>query len=165
MRTASLLSSALLLLCACNSPKEAANGKERGPCYGNNSCDDGLSCYSDLCVNAPDLSAQRDNQTEITELRAKLEKAEFMIESLKRSLVYEEEGSQPSHDDRDLGIPSIKDPFAITTTKPKPNPKTKRTMHQEGRDVLNPFEESETRDKAPNDPCIERPNLPECMLD
>jgi hypothetical protein len=28
-------------------------GKERGPCYGNKTCDQGLVCLSDLCVRPP----------------------------------------------------------------------------------------------------------------
>lgn len=31
----------------------AAAGKERGPCYGNGTCDQGLTCLSQLCVVPP----------------------------------------------------------------------------------------------------------------
>jgi hypothetical protein len=31
----------------------AEPGKERGPCYGNRTCDEGLVCLSDLCVAPP----------------------------------------------------------------------------------------------------------------
>lgn len=33
--------------------KRAAEGKERGDCYGNHTCDPGLVCLSDLCVRPP----------------------------------------------------------------------------------------------------------------
>jgi hypothetical protein len=40
------------VLMACNSAgsKTPAPGSERGACYGNGTCDDGLSCLSDRCV-------------------------------------------------------------------------------------------------------------------
>lgn len=40
------------VLMACNSAgsKPPAPGSERGACYGNGTCDDGLSCLSDRCV-------------------------------------------------------------------------------------------------------------------
>jgi hypothetical protein len=41
----------------------AAAGKERGPCYGNGTCDKGLVCLSDLCVAPPaaDCAAVADH--------------------------------------------------------------------------------------------------------
>jgi hypothetical protein len=35
---------------ASDGPPGAAAGTERGPCYGNGTCNAGLSCMSDLCV-------------------------------------------------------------------------------------------------------------------
>lgn len=32
-------------------PFAPSEGEERGPCYGNNTCDDGLICRSDLCID------------------------------------------------------------------------------------------------------------------
>lgn len=34
-------------------PKGPPTGTERGPCYGNNTCNEGLTCASDLCVKLP----------------------------------------------------------------------------------------------------------------
>lgn len=36
-----------------NGPGGVADGKERGACYGNGTCDQGLVCYSALCVRPP----------------------------------------------------------------------------------------------------------------
>lgn len=49
---------ALVLLAACakqqaDSTTTVAAGAERGPCYGNGTCNDGLICLSDLCVRPP----------------------------------------------------------------------------------------------------------------
>lgn len=41
-----------LLLCSCAS-KEKDPGTEGGPCYGNGTCNAGLSCASNLCVRIP----------------------------------------------------------------------------------------------------------------
>jgi hypothetical protein len=42
---------AALVAAACNSAGSApAPGTERGACYGNGTCDDGLTCLSDRCV-------------------------------------------------------------------------------------------------------------------
>jgi len=38
------------LLASCSG--KPATGAERGPCYGNGTCDDGLVCLSELCVDA-----------------------------------------------------------------------------------------------------------------
>jgi hypothetical protein len=59
------LSLAFILLfvsCGEDSKKIAqkAEGSEGGPCYGNKTCDDGLTCVSDLCV---DLSEVTDKDT------------------------------------------------------------------------------------------------------
>lgn len=35
-------------------------GDERGPCYGNHTCNDGLACLSDVCVRIPDASVDGD---------------------------------------------------------------------------------------------------------
>src|SRR5688572_29299388 len=51
----------VLIACAldagCQSPSKSdttpSAGKERGPCYGNGTCDDGLVCLSKLCVAPP----------------------------------------------------------------------------------------------------------------
>jgi hypothetical protein len=41
-------------LAGCNSGGgEAKEGSERGPCYGNGTCNDGLVCLSELCVRPP----------------------------------------------------------------------------------------------------------------
>jgi hypothetical protein len=42
---------------------KAATGSENGPCYGNNTCNAGLACLSNVCVNpgvSPDLSTSMD---------------------------------------------------------------------------------------------------------
>lgn len=44
---------------ACSSPSIPA-GTERGPCYGNGTCNAGLVCLSDLCVRAPASDAGAD---------------------------------------------------------------------------------------------------------
>lgn len=31
-------------------------GEERGPCYGNDTCNKGLTCLSQVCVNQPDAA-------------------------------------------------------------------------------------------------------------
>jgi len=49
---AALLSLALLLV-ACATGEKAA-GTTGGPCYPNNTCQAGLTCYSGLCVKVPD---------------------------------------------------------------------------------------------------------------
>jgi hypothetical protein len=38
------------LTVACGSPPSIPDGQERGPCYGNGTCDQGLSCLSQVCV-------------------------------------------------------------------------------------------------------------------
>jgi hypothetical protein len=49
----------LLAVAACSKergaegPDGVADGHERGPCYGNGTCDQGLVCYSELCVRPP----------------------------------------------------------------------------------------------------------------
>lgn len=48
-----LAAAAVAALAACGADGPAA-GSERGPCYGNGSCDDGLVCASDHCVKSPD---------------------------------------------------------------------------------------------------------------
>lgn len=48
---------ALLLVLACgedDEPKACVTGTERCACYGNDTCDPGLACYSHLCVNETD---------------------------------------------------------------------------------------------------------------
>lgn len=40
----------LVLLCACSSEIAPEPGTERGPCYGNGTCNSGLVCASDICV-------------------------------------------------------------------------------------------------------------------
>ena len=55
MRTssASCVYLAILLLAGCGMPA----GSERGACYGNGTCDTGLTCLSGLCVRAGDVGA------------------------------------------------------------------------------------------------------------
>jgi sugar lactone lactonase YvrE len=43
---------AVLAAVACSSGDKYPQGAERGPCYPNNTCNAGLTCYSDRCVNA-----------------------------------------------------------------------------------------------------------------
>ena len=43
---------AILAAVACSSGDKYPQGAERGPCYPNNTCNAGLTCYSDRCVNA-----------------------------------------------------------------------------------------------------------------
>jgi hypothetical protein len=44
----------VLLLAACDkAPASGPQGKERGDCYGNGTCDVGLTCLSNLCVRPP----------------------------------------------------------------------------------------------------------------
>jgi len=45
----------LVATAACR--KAVPDGSERGPCYGNHTCDPGLACLSDLCVRAPGLGS------------------------------------------------------------------------------------------------------------
>lgn len=42
----------LLVAAACSKDK-GGTGKERGPCYGNKTCDTGLVCLSEICVRPP----------------------------------------------------------------------------------------------------------------
>ncbi|MCA9674112.1 MAG: hypothetical protein KC464_03640, partial [Myxococcales bacterium] len=47
---------ACVLLVACNKAGgdgATGQGKERGACYGNGTCDDGLQCMSEVCVRPP----------------------------------------------------------------------------------------------------------------
>jgi hypothetical protein len=57
MRVPLLVVVVVLSSLACNtsrsSPPGPAPGTERGACYGNRTCNDGLSCLSDLCVRPP----------------------------------------------------------------------------------------------------------------
>src|SRR6185295_1078900 len=39
-----------LVLAGCGGGGGKATGTEGGPCYGNKTCNTGLTCYSDLCV-------------------------------------------------------------------------------------------------------------------
>jgi hypothetical protein len=53
MRVIIWMTLALLAGCqqqAATGAAATAAGKERGPCYGNGTCDQGLQCLSDLCV-------------------------------------------------------------------------------------------------------------------
>lgn len=51
----------LAIAAACssnsNTPSGHATGTEKGPCYGNGTCNSGLVCLSNLCVAPPDGSA------------------------------------------------------------------------------------------------------------
>jgi hypothetical protein len=53
-----VLASTLLLHCSGQTTQDAFGdggpnaGQERGPCYGNNTCNAGLTCLSNVCVNA-----------------------------------------------------------------------------------------------------------------
>ena len=40
----------LALLFVCSTSHESRTGHERGPCYGNKTCDTGLVCLSEVCV-------------------------------------------------------------------------------------------------------------------
>lgn len=57
MRTYALVFASLAT--ACSGPSIPA-GTERGPCYGNGTCNAGLVCLSDLCVSAPTSDAGVD---------------------------------------------------------------------------------------------------------
>lgn len=46
-----VLASLLVLASACGPDDETPTGAETGPCYPNATCDMGLSCESDLCVD------------------------------------------------------------------------------------------------------------------
>src|SRR5437764_14797354 len=49
-----LVAALTALACTKSSGSDApAAGKERGACYGNHTCDQGLQCLSDLCVRPP----------------------------------------------------------------------------------------------------------------
>ena len=56
----------VLALAACAQGK-AADGAERGRCYGNGTCDEGLLCLSDVCVRPPpaDCSAVAEALTSL----------------------------------------------------------------------------------------------------
>ncbi len=45
----------LVVTAACRT--SVPDGAERGPCYGNHTCDPGLACLSDLCVRAPGIGS------------------------------------------------------------------------------------------------------------
>jgi hypothetical protein len=45
----------LVVIAACRHAEP--DGGERGPCYGNHTCDPGLACLSDLCVRAPGVAS------------------------------------------------------------------------------------------------------------
>lgn len=59
-----LLALPLLFACAKNPDKQttASAGAERGPCYGNSTCDEGLICLSDLCVRPPPADCAKVGQ-------------------------------------------------------------------------------------------------------
>lgn len=59
--TASSLGLLVALLVGCGGGDSApADGEERGPCYGNGTCNAGLTCLSDVCVRAPDAGPPAD---------------------------------------------------------------------------------------------------------
>jgi hypothetical protein len=58
MKCSTLAIVACALLCAACSQKSVPVGAERGPCYGNGSCNQGLVCLSDLCVQPPPPDCQ-----------------------------------------------------------------------------------------------------------
>ena len=51
--SASCVCLVVLLLAGCGTP----DGSERGACYGNGTCDTGLTCLSDLCVRSGDAGS------------------------------------------------------------------------------------------------------------
>jgi hypothetical protein len=53
MKTAIVVTLAAALAAACDKAGGSRDGKERGPCYGNQTCDTGLSCMSGVCVRQP----------------------------------------------------------------------------------------------------------------
>lgn len=59
-----LLALPVLVACAKNPDKQttAAAGAERGPCYGNSTCNEGLICLSDLCVRPPPADCAKVGQ-------------------------------------------------------------------------------------------------------
>jgi len=46
-----ILAAAALLFVACGDDQTAPSGEERGPCYPNNTCNEGLVCASEICVD------------------------------------------------------------------------------------------------------------------
>lgn len=152
MRTIAL-ASIVFWLCSCSAPKSSAEGAEKGPCYGNNTCNEGLSCYSDLCVKAPDSSSHDGREAELEGLRAKLEASEMTVSRLKTLLEAEELTRTDATENGD----SLKSPGL--SRRPK---KTKSL----GRDIMeNPFTDSESPKAKHAKKCKANPNLPECMLD
>lgn len=51
-------------VCGCVGGRDPAAGTERGPCYGNGTCNPGLSCLSDLCVVIDAGATHRDAGTD-----------------------------------------------------------------------------------------------------
>ena len=50
-----ILALAVVLVCGCSDDdKDKAPGTEGGPCYGNGTCNPGLTCASKLCVSLSD---------------------------------------------------------------------------------------------------------------
>jgi hypothetical protein len=45
-----------LVLCTAIGACNKKEGKEKGPCYGNGTCDEGLTCLSDTCVSADEVA-------------------------------------------------------------------------------------------------------------
>ncbi len=69
MRGFLMFLSVVLLATGCGketAPGPAA-GAERGPCYGNGTCDEGLTCLSDLCVVVPDQGPDAGDQADIAD--------------------------------------------------------------------------------------------------
>ncbi len=54
MRAALLVATAVLLTACPPPPEECAIGAEGCPCTAGGACDDGLRCFSNLCVEPPD---------------------------------------------------------------------------------------------------------------
>lgn len=157
VRSVHFLASAFLGLCACSASKAPPEGGERGACYGNKTCNEGLSCYSEVCVVAPSTAGQQEQEVELSRLRNKLEAAEMTVARLK-TLREAEERAQSDSGDGELVEPSVKDPFS----KKK---KRKTTSGEPSNTLRNPFDEPVRAKKTRGDPCLKNPDRPECMLD
>ena len=159
-----------MLIGACSSAEKGpTEGSEKGACYGNHTCDDGLSCYSQLCVKAPTVLSNQSDDRQLQELRGKLEDARLTIARLEAARLQGEAASETRANDHGLAVPTVRDPFKATATKATATKatatKATATNSKHTDRLKNPFGDTDNRNETPQDPCTLNPSSPECMLD
>lgn len=145
-----------VLVCGCVGSKGSPEGSEAGACYGNNTCDDGLSCYSKLCVKAPSTLSPQGLQEELARAQEELQQLRIKLEAAQMT------AARLQH------LREADEFAAVRAATGKAEPKVRNTNDKisDWPTVKSPFDDdNKKKPKVRRDPCAENPNRPECMLD